>query len=91
MRELAGQDVCVEPVLDTGEIAAHPAHAGGLWEQPAHGARLRTVAPPIRFSGAAPEPARRAPGLGEHTDAVLGEAGIPSDHIKKMRGEGVLA
>jgi alpha-methylacyl-CoA racemase len=91
VRELAGQDVCVEPVLDLDEVAAHPAHAGALWDQPALGARLRTVAPPIRFSGGGPEPARRAPGLGEHTDAVLEKAGFSRDDIKKMRGAGVVA
>jgi alpha-methylacyl-CoA racemase len=91
VRELAGRDVCVEPVLDLGEIAAHPAHADGLWDQPALGARLRTVAPPIRFSGPGTRPPRRAPALGEHTDAVLAEAGLSRDDIMKMRGAGVLA
>lgn len=91
VRALAGQDVCVEPVLDLDEIAAHPAHAGALWDQPALGARLRTVAPPIRFSGAGTRPPRRAPGVGEHTDAVLAEAGVSRDDITKMRGAGVLA
>jgi len=52
---------------------------------------LRTVAPPLKLSGAPPAPARPAPGLGEHTDAVLAEAGFTRADIDKMRGAGVLA
>jgi crotonobetainyl-CoA:carnitine CoA-transferase CaiB-like acyl-CoA transferase len=91
VRALAGEDVCVEPVLDLGELPAHPAHAGAFWEQPAAGRPVRTVAPPVRLSAAGAPPPRRAPRLGEHTDAVLTEAGLAREHIEKMRAEGVLA
>jgi crotonobetainyl-CoA:carnitine CoA-transferase CaiB-like acyl-CoA transferase len=91
VRVLAGHDVCVEPVLGFDEMPAHPAVAAELIDQPAGKARLRTVAPPVKLSGGAPSPARPAPGLGEHTDAVLAEAGFTRADIDKMRGAGVLA
>jgi crotonobetainyl-CoA:carnitine CoA-transferase CaiB-like acyl-CoA transferase len=49
------------------------------------------VAPPIKLAGSRPETARPAPALGEHTDAVLAEAGFTRADIDRMRGAGVLA
>jgi len=78
-------------VLGFDEMSAHPTVAAELLDQPLGNARLRTVAPPIKMSGSRPETARPAPGLGEHTDAVLAEAGFTRADIEKMRGAGVLA
>jgi len=91
VRVLADHDVCVEPVLAYDEMSAHPAVAASLWDQPLGDSRLRTVAPPVKLSGAPSGPPRPAPALGEHTDAVLAEAGFTRADIEKMRGAGVLA
>jgi alpha-methylacyl-CoA racemase len=91
VRVLADHDVCVEPVLGFDEMSAHPAVAASLWDQPVGDARLRTVAPPVKLSSAPSGPPRPAPALGEHTDAVLAEAGFTRADIEKMRGAGVLA
>jgi crotonobetainyl-CoA:carnitine CoA-transferase CaiB-like acyl-CoA transferase len=91
VRVLAAHDVCVEPVLAFDEMSAHPAVAASLWDQPLRDARLRTVAPPVRLSSAPPLAPRPAPALGEHTDAVLAEAGFTRADIERMRGAGVLA
>ncbi len=91
VRVLADHDVCVEPVLAYDEMSAHPAIAASLWDQPVGDARLRTVAPPVKLSGAPSGPPRPAPALGEHTDAVLAEAGFTRADIDRMRGAGVLA
>jgi alpha-methylacyl-CoA racemase len=88
---LAAHDVCVEPVLALDEVAAHPAVARALMDAPVGPARLRTVAPPVRFSRTPAEPALRAPALGEHTDEVLGEAGFTRADVERLRREGVLA
>ena len=90
-RVLADHDVCVEPVLAYDEMSAHPAVGPALWDQPVGDARLRTVAPPVKLSGAPSGPPRPAPALGEHTDAVLAEAGFTRADIDRMRGAGVLA
>jgi len=91
VRVLADHDVCVEPVLAYDEMSAHPAVAASLWDQPVGDARLRTVAPPVKLSGSPSSPPRPAPALGEHTDAVLAEAGFTRADIERMRGAGVLA
>ena len=75
LRELAGIDACVEPVLDPFEAAA--AAAGAFLEQPSGDARLRTVETPVR--------------LGEHTAEVLGELGYDAREIDALRGLGVVA
>ena len=91
VRVLAGHDVCAEPVLAFDEMSAHATIAAELLDQPLGQGTLRTVAPPLKLSGAPAAPARPAPGLGEHTDAVLAEAGFTRADIDKMRGAGVLA
>jgi crotonobetainyl-CoA:carnitine CoA-transferase CaiB-like acyl-CoA transferase len=72
-------------------MSAHATIAAELLDQPLGKGTLRTVAPPLKLSGAPAAPARPAPGLGEHTDAVLAEAGFTRADIDKMRGAGVLA
>jgi alpha-methylacyl-CoA racemase len=91
VRVLADHDVCVEPVLAYDEMSAHPTVAAELIDQPVGKARLRTVAPPVKLSGSPSGPPRPAPALGEHTDAVLAEAGFTRADIDRMRGAGVLA
>ena len=91
VRVLADHDVCVEPVLAYDEMSAHPTVAAELIDQPVGKARLRTVAPPVKLSGAPSVSLRPAPALGEHTDAVLAEAGFTRADIERMRGAGVLA
>ena len=69
---LAGLDVCVEPVLEVSEVAAHPqVLARGLIVETPTGQEVR---PPVP---AGPDWRRRPPPrLGEHNEEVLGEIGI---------------
>jgi crotonobetainyl-CoA:carnitine CoA-transferase CaiB-like acyl-CoA transferase len=39
--------------------------------------RVRTMAHPVRYANRRPPPIRLAPGLGEHTDQVLGDSDGP--------------
>jgi len=53
--------------------------------------RLRNAKPPARF-GATPASIRRpAPRLGEHTDEILAELGLPDDEIAALRRDAVIA
>jgi len=45
---------------------------------------------PVNVRGAARQPIRPAPDLGEHTDQVLAELGISDDEIRKLRTDGVI-
>ncbi|NND83670.1 MAG: CoA transferase [Acidimicrobiia bacterium] len=50
---------------------------------------LRQVGPPLRMEGTPLRTDPPAPGLGEHTDEVLAEAGIHPDRIAALRDAGI--
>jgi formyl-CoA transferase len=50
-----------------------------------------TVMTPFHIDGVEKVPARRAPSVGEHDEAVLREAGYSADEIERLRGLGVVA
>jgi crotonobetainyl-CoA:carnitine CoA-transferase CaiB-like acyl-CoA transferase len=52
--------------------------------------RLRTIGTPIKMSETPLDPHRRAPMLGEHTDAVLAQAGYSDDEIEQLRYSGAV-
>lgn len=51
---------------------------------------LRLPTQPVRFGGAAPNRAERAPRLGEHTDEVLGALGYGPNRLEQLAASGVL-
>jgi crotonobetainyl-CoA:carnitine CoA-transferase CaiB-like acyl-CoA transferase len=55
------------------------------------GGFIPAPAVPVRFPGADDGPKGPPPGLGEHTDAVLAEAGYGADEIAAMRTSGAIA
>lgn len=91
VKELAEQDVCVEPVLDGAEALAQAQAARALLYQPNGVEPLRTLAPPLRLSKTPVSLRRPAPGLGEHSDEVLGQAGYEPREIEALRSAGVVA
>jgi formyl-CoA transferase len=56
----------------------------------ADGAEL-TVSSPFHIDGVDKVPAQRAPAVGQHSEAVLREAGYGGDDIARLRTLGVLA
>ncbi len=50
-----------------------------------------TVMTPFHIDGVEKVPARRAPSVGQHDDAVLREAGYSDDDVTRLRGLGVIA
>jgi alpha-methylacyl-CoA racemase len=89
LRDLAGIDACIEPVLDPLEASA--AAPGALLDQPSGDAWLRTVANPVRLGDTPASTRLPAPGLGQHTEEVLDELGYDAREIAALRGEGVVA
>ncbi len=85
-RELAGLEVCCEPVLDLDEVASHPQIAArGLISNGPAGVEIR---PAVRMQ--AEWRRRDAPGLGEHTADILGEVGLDADMVAALKRDGVV-
>jgi len=83
---LDGLDVCVEPVLEVGEVEAHPQVAARRLIL--HARSGTEVAPAVPL----PEGWRRLdpPALGEHNAAVLGEVGVDAGRLAELASAGVV-
>jgi alpha-methylacyl-CoA racemase len=85
-QKLARLDVCCEPVLELGEVAAHPqVVARGLIARTKAGVEVRPAIP-LRADW------RRldAPGLGEHTAEILALVGVDARRLEALRKEGTV-
>jgi len=80
----------VAPVHDLPQALDNPfATAIGMVRPLSHPVRpdFRVLANPIKLDGER-LPSRRAPGLGEHTDEILGDAGLTAAEIEALRSSG---
>lgn len=90
---LRGHGVPCMPVLPLEEVAEQvEAAVPGTIQRTSHPmlGLIQQPRPPVNFDGQV-GPTRPAPGLGEHTDAVLAEAGLHPEEVDKLRAEGVVA
>ncbi|MFD3944047.1 CaiB/BaiF CoA transferase family protein [Streptomyces sp. NPDC058579] len=75
------------------DLAAHPQLAAReRWrevESPV--GPLRSLVPPVTFPDGPDAPMGRVPGLGDDTDVVLGELGVPPEELRALRADGVVA
>ena len=94
MERLEAEDVPCAPVLTRRALVTHPQVAAGgtlvEYDHPAAG-RLRQARPAARFEGTPSTVRRGAPLLGEHTDALLDEAGFAAADIARLRARGAVA
>jgi alpha-methylacyl-CoA racemase len=84
---LEGTDACFAPVLSFDEAAAHP-HARAREAFVSIDGVLQP-GPAPRFDRTPARHPRRAPTLGEHTAAVLREAGLADAEVAALRAAGV--
>jgi crotonobetainyl-CoA:carnitine CoA-transferase CaiB-like acyl-CoA transferase len=85
-QQLAGLDVCCEPVLSLDEVASHPqVMARGLIETHGGGVEVRPVVPLGKDYRR-----RNPPRLGEHTAEVLSEVGVDAAQLETLAGQGVI-
>ena len=87
--ELADLETCVGPVNDAGEALSDPQlrHRGAVAEV---GGTAVGPGGAIRVGDDGGPAARPAPGLGEHTEEVLGEVGLDGPEIERLRAAGAL-
>lgn len=84
----------VAPIYDGNDLFGDENfRARGLWTEIDHPevGRQPMLARPYLFEKTPWRIRTAAPTLGQHTDAVLGEVGLSSDEIGRLRGEGVVA
>ncbi len=90
----AEHDCCLEPVLGLDEaLGSELARAREMVveiEQPGAGP-VSLLGVPIKFARTPGGPAGPGPALGEHTDAVLTEAGYSEDEREELRTSGAVA
>jgi crotonobetainyl-CoA:carnitine CoA-transferase CaiB-like acyl-CoA transferase len=93
MDRLQSQSVLCAPVNSYAELPDDPqVRASGMIVEEIHprAGRLRTLAPPVGFSRTPGSIRTPAPALGEHTDAVLAEAGLAPAEVTRLRAAGVV-
>ena len=93
MARLEAHDVLCAPVNRYADLPRDPQIAASRLiveqEHPRAG-RFRTLDTPIRFDRTPGGIRTPAPGLGEHTDVVLAEAGLTVDEIAGLRKSGAI-
>jgi crotonobetainyl-CoA:carnitine CoA-transferase CaiB-like acyl-CoA transferase len=91
---LDAEEMIWAPVLTAGEAIADPQAiaAGCVVQTPMHdGGMMNAPAGPVRFPGADDGPKGPAPRAGQHTRAVLSEAGFSAVEIEAMYENGAAA
>lgn len=83
---LEGSDACFAPVLTLAEAPDHPHARARAGFVDIHG--VRQPAPAPRFSRSIAGTPGASPEAGEHTEAVLAEAGFDADQIAALLADG---
>jgi formyl-CoA transferase/CoA:oxalate CoA-transferase len=94
MARLEAADVLCTPVNTFADLPNDPqVRAGGMLREEDHprAGRFTTLGPAVRFAATPGTYRHGAPALGEHTDAVLEEAGIGPDERRRLRDQRVVA
>ncbi len=93
MERLAAHDVPSAPVLSIPDAMVDPEveHLGLFYEyeHPKFGS-FTGMHRAARIDGEREDQPLPPPGLGEHTDSILGEAGLPPGEIADLRGAGIV-
>lgn len=94
VERLVAEDVPAGPVHSLEEVITDPqiAHNESIveYDHP-HAGRIRQPAPAAKFDRTQASVGRPPPMLGEHTDEVLGELGLDSRTVAKLRDGGVVS
>ncbi|MCZ6773125.1 MAG: CoA transferase [Proteobacteria bacterium] len=93
LARLEAEGVPCSPVLTRNDMIRHPQIEANaiveIYEHPQAGT-LRQARPAARFEGTPSTARRGAPGLGQHTEEILGEIGVSSEEIAELFNAGVI-
>lgn len=92
LERLEAEDVPCAPVLTRSEMIRHPqiaANAIVVEDEHPDAGLVRQARPAAQFASTPFETARGGPALGEHTEEVLGEAGMERAEIEALLDAGV--
>jgi crotonobetainyl-CoA:carnitine CoA-transferase CaiB-like acyl-CoA transferase len=93
MGALEARGVLCAPVNRYADIEGDPQIRASemiVEEQHPRAGRFRTLDTAVRFARTPGTRRRGAPALGEHTDEVLREAGVPAEQIARLRAAGAI-
>jgi crotonobetainyl-CoA:carnitine CoA-transferase CaiB-like acyl-CoA transferase len=92
LEKLAGYDIPYSKVNSVAEALEDPqvVHRDMVVELPGGGDACRFVGSPLKLSKTPPRFDTPSPKLGEHTDALLREAGLADGEIRELRNTGVI-
>jgi len=90
--DLAHLDACFGPVNDMSEAFEDPQVRARdmIADVPTPLGPMTAIGNPLKLQGDSSLPLRGAPGLGEHTEAVLQEIGVGPDEVAELRRAGAL-
>ncbi|MBW2446043.1 MAG: CoA transferase [Deltaproteobacteria bacterium] len=94
MARLEAEDVPCGPVHKPDDVPNDPQIvASGSFEEVDHPVlgRIRQPRPPARFEATPSSAERPAPALGQDTDAILAELGLPEAERAELRAKGIVA
>ena len=94
LERLDAAQVPCAPVLSREELPHHPQIVeNGLVVESTHpiAGRMREARPAARFEGTPSSLRLPAPGLGQHSDEILTEAGYAPAEITALRAAGIVA
>jgi len=93
LERLQAYDIPCGPINDYSQVFADPQlRARDMVLETDHPVlgRVRTLGSAIKMSATPPDATRRAPLLGEHTNAVLAECGFSEDEIRSLHRAGAI-
>ncbi len=77
------------PLEVTQDAQAHANDFFGEWDHPTYG-KIKVLNNPIKLSETPAAVHRKAPELGEHTDAILEGLGFTAEQISQMKEDGIV-